>query len=340
MERNREKAGRSRKRCSDRPGRKHEKADYSACMAETQTCKEANMMVGRQPYPPECHQGNHHPARSQTVLTPFAPFLSVSNHVAFLKSPLLRNHFPLDNHHRGTEVKDSDLFRSYFVYSNAYLGSYFGITALTCSLTHNELLLFYANLMQILVRNGAVRANTPLTVLVTALAQRMFQGLRVSDVGAQFTTTISTTLTYSGLLYLRTAATNVTIDVSPEPVILQIQDNGNDLEEEGGDDNFVDIDNMLLDELDLEELDLSRLLRRLLRQSLRQLPQWPLQRTGLLLQRLRLQLRPNHESEAARRAQRTKSSGRGGRRLLVVVILRPLAAKKASMPTVHSFKGL
>jgi len=35
-----------------------------------------------------------------------------------LKSPLLRNHFPLDNHHRGTEVKDSDLFRSYFVYSN------------------------------------------------------------------------------------------------------------------------------------------------------------------------------------------------------------------------------
>ncbi|KAN0075885.1 hypothetical protein V8E54_007155 [Elaphomyces granulatus] len=27
------------------------------------------------------------------------------------------------NHHRGTEVKDSDLFRSYFVYSNAYLGT-------------------------------------------------------------------------------------------------------------------------------------------------------------------------------------------------------------------------
>jgi len=118
-------------------------------------------------------------------------------------------------------------------------------------------------------------------------------------------------------------------------VILQIQDNGNDLEEEGGDDDFVDIDNMLLD-----ELDLSRLLRRLLRQSLRQLPQRPLQRTGRLLQRLQLQLRLNHESEVARRAQRTKSSGRGGRRLLVVVILRPLAAKKASMPTVHSFKGL
>src|SRR6267378_7176783 len=35
----------------------------------------------------------------------------------------------------------------------------------------------------------------------------------------------------------------------------------------------------------------------------------------------------------------TKSSGRGGRRLLLVVILWPLAAKKASMPTVHSFKG-
>jgi len=28
-----------------------------------------------------------------------------------------------------------------------------------------------------------------------------------------------------------------------------------------------------------------------------------------------------------------------GRRLLVVVILRPLATKKASMPTVHSFQG-
>ncbi|KAN0078497.1 hypothetical protein V8E54_005010 [Elaphomyces granulatus] len=49
-----------------------------------------------------------------------------------------------------------------------------------------------------------------------------------------------------------TAATNVTTDVSPKPVILQIQDNGNDLEE-GGDD-FVDIDDMLLDELDLSGL--------------------------------------------------------------------------------------
>ena len=45
-------------------------------------------------------------------------------------------------------------------------------------------------------------------------------------------------------------------------MILQIQDNGNDLEEEGGD-GFVEIDDMLLDELDLEELDLSGLLRRL-----------------------------------------------------------------------------
>jgi hypothetical protein len=44
-------------------------------------------------------------------------------------------------------------------------------------------------------------------------------------------------------------------------VILQIQDNGNDLEEGG--DGFVEIDDMLLDELDLEELDLSGLLRRL-----------------------------------------------------------------------------
>ncbi|KAN0066855.1 hypothetical protein V8E54_015027 [Elaphomyces granulatus] len=48
------------------------------------------------------------------------------------------------------------------------------------------------------------------------------------------------------------AATNVTTDVS-QPVILQIQDNSNDLAEEGGDD-FVEIDDMLLDELDLEEL--------------------------------------------------------------------------------------
>jgi hypothetical protein len=35
------------------------------------------------------------------------------------------------------------------------------------------------------------------------------------------------------------AATNFTTDVSPKPAIFQIQDNGNDLEEEGGDD-FVD----------------------------------------------------------------------------------------------------
>jgi hypothetical protein len=67
----------------------------------------------------------------------------------------------------------------------------------------------------------------------------------------------------------------VTADVSPEPVILQIQDNGNDLEEEGGDD-FVVIDDMLLDELDLSGLLrrlnlLRQLLRRLLRQRLRRL---------------------------------------------------------------------
>jgi hypothetical protein len=50
-------------------------------------------------------------------------------------------------------------------------------------------------------------------------------------------------------------------------VVLQIQDNGNDLEEEGGD-GFIEIDDMLLD-----ELDLSGLLRRLnlLRQLLRRL---------------------------------------------------------------------
>lgn len=55
-------------------------------------------------------------------------------------------------------------------------------------------------------------------------------------------------------------------------MILQIQDNDNDLEKEGGDD-FVYIDDMLLD-----ELDLSGLLQRLLPLSLRQLMPWPLQR--------------------------------------------------------------
>jgi hypothetical protein len=47
-----------------------------------------------------------------------------------------------------------------------------------------------------------------------------------------------------------------------EPVI---QDNGNDHEDS------VEIDDVLLDELDLEELYLSGLLRRLLRQLLRRL---------------------------------------------------------------------
>jgi len=70
-------------------------------------------------------------------------------------------------------------------------------------------------------------------------------------------------------------------------VILQIQDNGNDLEEEGGDDS-VEIDDMLFDELDLEELDLSGLLRRLnlLRQLLRR----------LLRQLLRRLLRHHYDS--------------------------------------------
>ncbi|KAN0078929.1 hypothetical protein V8E54_005442 [Elaphomyces granulatus] len=53
-----------------------------------------------------------------------------------------------------------------------------------------------------------------------------------------------------------TAVINVTTDV------VQIQDNGNDLEEEGGN-YFVDIEP--------DELDLSGLLRRLLRQLLRRL---------------------------------------------------------------------
>ncbi|KAN0076515.1 hypothetical protein V8E54_006657 [Elaphomyces granulatus] len=58
--------------------------------------------------------------------------------------------------------------------------------------------------------------------------------------------TISTTTTAGS----SASATNVTTDVSTEPSILQIQDNGNDPEEEGGDD-FVDIDDMLLDELEV-----------------------------------------------------------------------------------------
>ncbi|KAN0076418.1 hypothetical protein V8E54_006560 [Elaphomyces granulatus] len=113
----------AQKRCSDRPGKKHEKADHSACVAETQTGKEANMMVGRQcalENPFECLPPQ-----------PFPSYATNGTEIkdsdqAFLKSPLLRNHFPLDNHHRGTEVKDSDLFRSYFVYSNAYLGTLLG----------------------------------------------------------------------------------------------------------------------------------------------------------------------------------------------------------------------
>ena len=57
--------------------------------------------------------------------------------------------------------------------------------------------------------------------------------------GAQFTrVTISTTSTAASSTSAN-AATNFTTDVSPEPAILQIQDNGNDLEEEGGED-FVD----------------------------------------------------------------------------------------------------
>jgi hypothetical protein len=48
------------------------------------------------------------------------------------------------------------------------------------------------------------------------------------------------------------AATNVNTDISAEPTVLQIQANGNHLEEEA-----IDIDGMLLGELDLEELSLS-----------------------------------------------------------------------------------
>jgi hypothetical protein len=66
-------------------------------------------------------------------------------------------------------------------------------------------------------------------------------------------------LTYSDLLYLRERRYKCHHRCLAR-VILRIQDNGNDLE---GGDGFVEIDDMLLGELDLEELDLSGLLRRL-----------------------------------------------------------------------------
>jgi len=81
----------------------------------------------------------------------------------------------------------------------------------------------------------------------------------------------------------------------PNPWFCQIQDNGNDLEEEGGDD-FVDIDDMLLD-----ELDLSGLLGRLATTATAATAATtvtttatarPLQRPGRLLRR---RLRLNHE---------------------------------------------
>ena len=67
-------------------------------------------------------------------------------------------------------------------------------------------------------------------------------------------------LTYSGLLYLRERRYKCHHRCLARTRDFQIQDNGNDLKEEGGD-AFVEIDDMLLDELDLEELDLSWLLR-------------------------------------------------------------------------------
>ncbi|KAN0085425.1 hypothetical protein V8E54_001892 [Elaphomyces granulatus] len=110
--------------------------------------------------------------------------------------------------------------------------------------------------------------------------------------------------------------------------ISQIQDNGNDLEEERGDD-FVEIDDMLLDELDL---------------------------SGLLHYDSDCNGRYNGQDSCcdgrcdgccgcsydlttkARppeglKRQRPREEEAEGRRLLVVVILRPLATKKASMPT-------
>ena len=128
----------------------------------------------------------------------------------------------------------------------------------------------------------------------------------LTTVPARNLVTISTTSTAASSTSANTA-TNVT-DVSPELVICRYR-TMTTIWRRG--DDFVDIGDMLFD-----ELDLSWLLRRLLPLSLRQLLRWPLQRPGRLL---RLQLRPDHENEAL------KSSRRGGRRLLVVVILRLLA---------------
>ena len=90
-------------------------------------------------------------------------------------------------------------------------------------------------------------------------------------------------------------------------MILQIQDNGIDLEEEGGDD-FVDIDDMLLDELDFEELDLSGLLRRLLMTATAT--------AATTARTVAATAAATAATTQPRKRERTKSSGRKGRSLL------------------------
>ncbi|KAN0073149.1 hypothetical protein V8E54_008369 [Elaphomyces granulatus] len=84
----------------------------------------------------------------------------------------------------------------------------------------------------------AVRANTPLTVLVTALGELLAlttvsadnaPSLRMEDVGRFRVSDIAASST-------TTAARNVTTARNITTGVAQIQDNGNDLEEEEGDD--------------------------------------------------------------------------------------------------------
>ncbi|KAN0081838.1 hypothetical protein V8E54_003136 [Elaphomyces granulatus] len=158
--------------------------------------------------------------------------------------------------------------------------------------------------------------------------------------------TISTTSTAASSTSAN-AATNFTTDVLPEPASLQIQDNGNDLEEAGGDDFRASVtvattitttatvtaattamavaataaataattQPRRFDGRDIQATCMCGKLDF----SVDKYPRFATRRPGHYLPR---RIRFQCESEAARTAQRTKSSGRGGRRLLVVVILR------------------
>ncbi|KAN0075726.1 hypothetical protein V8E54_006996 [Elaphomyces granulatus] len=144
------------------------------------------------------------------------------------------------------------------------------------------------------------------------------------------------------------AATNVTTDVSPEPAILQIQDNGNDLEEGG--DNFIDscygsyYDGCYTVTMTATVTAATTQPRRFDGMAIQatcmcgkldfdKYPRFATRRPGHFLPR---RIRFQCESEAARRAQRTKrrqkATGGGD--------TTELATRKASMPTVQASKAL